>query len=241
MRKIAVFAEGQTELVFVRALILNLIDCSKLSFECFELLRHSLSPQPYSYSSPNPEVHFMIIQVHGDEGVASSIKEREKGLIERGYDVIYGIRDMYSEAYRMRSPCVIDNNLTREFTGSLLAVIQHMNYPQKIKVFWAIMEIEAWFLGMYNIFSKIDPKLTLANINSSLGIDLIHIDPEKEFYKPAKQICDIFALCGKTYDKKLRDIENITSVMDVTDFNDAMKNNRCACFSDFYNEINSYS
>ena len=104
MRKVAVFTEGQSELVFVRHLLLRVADPSKLSFECHELLAGRLSPVPYRYCGANPEVHFMIVNVHCDEGVLSSIRQREKGLIEKsGYEGILGLRDMYSAAYTRRS------------------------------------------------------------------------------------------------------------------------------------------
>jgi len=84
MKRIAIFTEGQTELIFIREFLFRIVDPSKLRIECFELLAHTLSSVPFSYSSPAPEVYFLIIDAHGDDGVLSAIREREKQLIEKG-------------------------------------------------------------------------------------------------------------------------------------------------------------
>ena len=102
MRRVAIFTEGQTELIFVREFLFRLVDPSKLSLECYELLAHNLSYVPFPYSSPSPEVHFLIIDAHGDKGVLSAIREREKKLIDSGFAKIIGLRDMYCRAYAER-------------------------------------------------------------------------------------------------------------------------------------------
>lgn len=242
MRKVAIFAEGQTELIFARDFLLRLIDPSKLSLECWELLAHKLSRVPYLYSCPNPEMHFMIINVHGDEGVLSSIWEREKSLIEKsGYEMIIGLRDMYSEAYKKLSRGVINDDISNQFIQSHNSTIQKMTYQDRIKLYFAIMEIEAWFLAMYNIFQRIDSALTVEYIEEKLGFDLRRIDPQEEFFKPSNQVRDVLLLSGRQYDKKESDIENITSKMILADFDNAVENNRCECFDTFYQELRAYN
>lgn len=243
MRKVAIFAEGQTELIFVREFLLRLIDPSKLSLECYELLAHNkLSSVPFSYSSPSPEVHFMIIDTHGDEGVLSSISEREKNLIEKGgYEKIIGLRDMYSKAYRKLSPGIINDNVSSQFVQSHNSTIQKMTYHDRIKLYFAIMEIEAWFLAMYDIFQRIDSLLTVEYIEEKLRFNLREVDPQKEFYRPSNQVRDVFLLGERQYDKKKSEIENITSRMVLGDFDNAKENNRCSCFDAFYQEMRGYS
>lgn len=237
-KRIAVFAEGQTELIFIRDLLLRVLDPSRLSFECCELLAHNLCPVPYEYPNPSADIHFMIINVHGDEGVLSSIKEREKNLIEkRGYDRIIGIRDMYSEAYVNLSPNIIDEVVSNQFIVNHNRTIDNMTYSDRIKLYFAIMEVEAWFLGMYNLFGKIDPMLTLAHIKKNLNIDLQTVDPQREFYKPSEQVHSILELSGRAYRKKEDEIECICSRMTIEDFDDARENGRCKCFDGFYQEV----
>ncbi len=242
MKRIAIFAEGQTELIFIRNFLLKVLDPSKLSFECHELLHHQQSTVPYQYPNPNADIHFLILDVHGDEGVMSSIKEREKNLVEKnGYERIIGLRDMYSAEYARRSPRVIHDRISDMIIQGHNQTIGDMTYSDRIKFHFAIMEIEAWFLGMYNLFQKIDSLLTVEYIKQNLGIDLKSADPQKEFYRPSDQVRSIFQLCGREYKKKQGEIEGICKNIDSSDLDAARENGRCACFDDFYKEITSYS
>lgn len=220
---------------------MRLIDNSKLSFECSELLAHKESPVPYKHICPDPQIYFCIINVHGEEGVLSSIREREKQLISVGYDEIIGLRDMYSETYLKLSPKRINDVVTNRIISSHWSTIQKMTNWNKIKLYFAIMEIEAWFLGMCNLFQKIDPILTVEFIKQKLNIDLKTVDPQKEFYKPSDQLDSIYALCGRKYGKKRNEIENICSKMQIEDYCDAKESARCKCFDDFYQEISSHN
>ena len=238
MKRIAIFAEGQTELIFIRNLLLKVLNPSKLSFECFELISHKQSTIPYQYPNPSADIHFLILNVHGDEGVLSSIKEREKNLIEKsGYERIIGLRDMYSGEYVKRSPGVINDQISNIIIQRHNQTIGDMTHFDRIKLYFAIMEIEAWFLGMYNLFSKIDSVLTVEYIKDKLGIDLTNSDPQKEYYRPSNQVNSIFQLCGREYKKKQGEIECICSNIDSSDLDAARENSRCACFDDFYKEL----
>ncbi len=183
----------------------------------------------------------MIINVGGDERVISSIRDREKRLIgEGGYEKIIGLRDMYSGAYEKLSPGAINDDISNQFIQSHNAIIQTMTYRDRIKLYFAIMEIEAWFLAMYNIFQRIDSVLTVEYIEEKLGFDLRRIDPQEEFFKPSNQVRGVFLLSRRHYKKKESDTENICSKMVPADFDNARENNRCECFNAFYQEIMTY-
>jgi hypothetical protein len=242
LKRIAIFAEGQTEIIFIRNLLLRVLDPSKLSFECYELLAHKESNVPYRYPNPSADIHFLILDVHGDGGVMSSIKDREKNLIEkRGYERIIGLRDMYSAEYVKYSPGVVNDEISKMMIQRYNQTIGDMTYSDRIKFYFAIMEVEAWFLGMHTLFQKIDSVLTIEYIKQKLKIDLKTADPQKEFYRPSDQVRSILQLCGREYKKKQGEIESICSNIDSSDLDAARENNRCACFDDFYKEITSYS
>lgn len=238
MKRIAIFAEGHTELIFIRNLLLRVVDPSKLSFECCELISENMSHVPYRQSSLNPETHFLIVTVGGDEKVVSAIRDREKDLVERGgYDRIIGLRDMYCDAYTKRSPGRIDDQISNLMIQRQSQTIRNMRHSDIIKLFFAIMEIEAWFLGMYDLFRKNESVLTVGYIKEKLGIDLMTTDPQKEFYRPSDQVNSIFQLCGRDYKKRQDEVESICSRMDSSDFEAARENGRCSCFNDFYEEL----
>jgi hypothetical protein len=238
LRKIAIFTEGQTELIFIRNFLLRIMDPAKISFVCFELLAHQQFPVPFKYENAHSEVHFLILNVHGDEGVLSSIKERETNLFEKGgYDLVIGLRDMYSEEYFKRSQGIISEQISSLFIRQYDQTIVNMKHFDKIRFFFAIMEIEAWFLGMYTLFCKIAPLLTVSFIKEQTSIDLKTTDPQKSFFQPSKQLDQIFQLCGREYKKKQGEVENICGKIDPSDINAACENSRCTSLNKFYQEL----
>lgn len=242
MTKIAIFVEGQSELIFVRTLLLTVINNAKLSFECVKLNKGGRQDTvPYKYSPPNPDVFFLIIDVGNDERVLSAIKEREKTLFENGYKKVLGLRDMYSRMYYERSPGIIRDSLTKDFIKAAQTIIDTMSSPDAVILYFAIMELEAWFLAMYSLFQKINATLSVQNIEQQLGYNLCNIDPQKQFYKPYLEMNRIFGLIGSSYRKSKDELESICSSMEPTDFNNAMENDRCSAFKAFYQEITAWN
>ena len=111
MIKIAIFAEGQTEQVFIRYLLSEIIGYSHLSFNCQKLYGNCVQDVPYQYTNKNAKFHFLIINACGDEKVLSAIVERIDKLRTLGYEKFIGIRDMYCDTYQKRSPDKIDEAL----------------------------------------------------------------------------------------------------------------------------------
>ena len=147
MKRIAIFVEGQSELIFIRNLLLVIIDNLKLSFECLKLHGEKQEPAPYKYSPPTAAVYFLIINVGGDTKVGSAIKEKGKKLFDSGYDEIIGLRDMYCEAYQKRSPDNIDDKLSQSLIEGVNKIIQTLVNAEKITIYFSIMEIESWILS----------------------------------------------------------------------------------------------
>ena len=238
MKKIAIFTEGQTEAIFVRELLLRIVNASKMRLQCVELLAHTLSGAYYEHRCPDPEIYFLIIDVHGDEGVVSSIKDREVTILEtQGFEQIIGLRDMYCDIYNKLSPGTINQLVSDAIKNGCRSTIDQLNNADRIKLFFAVMEIEAWFLAMYNLFEKIDSLLTKEYINANIGYNLEIIDPQTEFFKPTDKVKDIMNLCGQRYRKTKSEIERIAHRMSIDDLDDARENGRCDCFDGFYNEI----
>jgi hypothetical protein len=237
MKKIAIFTEGQSEQIFVRHFLTLVFGWENLSFECFKLYRDRMDPVPFKHPNENAEMYFLILNIGNDEKVLTAVKEREKGLIQKGYEKIISLRDMYSQEYSKRSGRVIDENVTREFIDGANIVIRSMSDPSKIKMHFAIMELEAWFLGMYNIFERVKPELNIAYIEEELGFNLVVIDPQTEFFKPANEVDKIFKLVGLQYQKTEHEVESLCSEMNTNDFSNALENGRCISFKDFYDGI----
>ncbi len=232
MRKVAIFTEGHSELIFVRHLLHLLFGYESLSFECFKLHAHDLQEQPYGYSPPDPDFYFLLVNVGNDSRVVSAIRDREAGLFSEGYEHIIGLRDMYSEEYCDRSQ-VRDDTVIQEFANSQNAVIAKLGCPDKIQIHFAIMEFEAWLLAMYDLFQKIDRLLTVEHIDVELGFDLRNIDPEREFFHPTIQFGQILNLVGRRYGKSEDQLEGIVSKIVPEDLQMAVENHRCMTLASF--------
>jgi hypothetical protein len=237
MRKFAVFVEGQTELIAVRELLLRKFDYF-VSIECRTLFKNGeLRKTPYDFDNPNAPFHFQIINVGNDNAVLSRILKREKFMWSAGYERIIGLRDMYSRAYRDFSP-KIDYKINQQFIdGANETIKKQSQCPEKIIMCFAIMEIEAWFLGMYQIFERIDTRLTVEYIKTQIGIDLKNLNPEIEFFHPANQIEEIYKIAGLSYDKKRGDIEAIAKHLTLEYLTDLINSGKCHSFHQFYRAL----
>lgn len=240
MTKVAIFTEGQSEQIFIRHVLLQTMDCSKVSFKCLRLYAGEMIPARFDYPNPHAEISFLIVNVGQDEKVLSAIKEREKDLIKKGFERIIGLRDMYSEEYSKRSPNEIKDSVTRSFINGWNSTIQNMSDSSKIRMHIAIMELEAWFLGIYDTFKRINSILTVEYIANQLGFNLADIDPQTEFFKPAEEVDRIFKLVGLQYKKKEHDVESICSKINSENLYNAFENGRCSRFKDFYEELLGY-
>ena len=239
INKIAVFVEGQGELIFFRKMILHLLSDINIpfSFECLKLNSGDFCDVPYKQNNPEAIVHFMIINVGNDERVLTVIKEREENLLQNGYSKIIGLRDMYSKAYRKKSLGIINENVNNQFIKSVESIIQLMSDPEKVSFYFSIMEIEAWWLSMYSIFVKINELLTVDYINENLGFRLDILDPEKEFFHPATVLTQVLNLIEIPYKKKLHDVELIINCIDIIDIKKVLTSGKCNSFKLFIDEI----
>jgi hypothetical protein len=135
-----------------------------------------------------------------------------------GYDKIIGLRDMYSKEYREMST-VIDPNVNQAFINARIEVINdRAKQPDKIQICFAIMETEAWFLGLSEIFELIDERLTNTFIHENTGKDLELIDPETDIFHPTVLLDNIYNLVEQKYRKQEGDIEALAKLIDRADF-----------------------
>jgi hypothetical protein len=239
MKRIAVFTEGQTELVFVRNLVGVIHGYENICFTCMNLHAESLREVPYKHTCPNPKVEYLIVNVAGDSKVLSAITEREEKLIDEGYDEVIGLRDMYCEEY-VNSSSTIDPNLNQSFISNHHETINTLANADKIRFFFAIMEIESWILAMYTLLEKYNPALTKEYIIQCLNIDLENIDPEEVFFHPTLTMMDIFAITGDNYDKSKDVSEAIFHNLTTDDLGVGTEGARCECLSLFLECLRSH-
>lgn len=241
MRKIAIFVEGQTELIFVREYLLKIHDYQGIRIGCYTLFTDTaLLPAEYDFGPLDAPIYFQIMNVGMDGNVLSRILSREKFLIHQGFSLIVGLRDMYSKDYRSSCPSAsIDGELNRKFKAGTNATIQSKAAdPTRIHFQFAIMETEAWLLGEPIIFERINPLLTVEYISASTGFDLAESDPETTIYHPAKFLDQIMRLNGGSgYDKSKGEVNSIVSHIFKEDIHALIDSGKCASFVEFHRAL----
>jgi hypothetical protein len=239
MKKIAIFVEGQTELIFVREYLLKQFEYQDIDLECRNLFRDE-KIQSAKYDFPNTEAkfHFQIINVGSDTSVLQRILKREQLLWNAGYERIIGLRDMYSSDYieAMKQPREIKPELNRKFIeGTNKTLEQKAIKPQNIKFHFAIMELEAWFLGITKLWEH--KGINNQIITEKLGFDLSGIDPETTFLHPAETIKDILKIINEPYRKQASEVESLVSYIEKQDFEDLQNSQKCTSFREFTSNL----
>lgn len=239
MRKVAVFVEGQAELILVRELLLCMYDYQQVGIECYMLRSGEYTSVPYLYGSRNESHFYMLVNVGNDSSVLSQMKKRAERLFREGFCKIIGLRDMYSEQYRN---LVFERKINAEINACFIdahrAQIERMPSSEKISFFFAIMEIEAWLLGMKEVFTRMDARLTVDYIKEQLHIDLEHADPETTYFHPAKHLGEILHLAGRHYNKHESEISSLINLLSRSDY-EALYHDptRCSTFTAFVTEL----
>jgi hypothetical protein len=238
MRKFVIFTEGQSELILVRRLIPLLFGWGSIQYECVKLIGDATRPVNHKFSSANPELYFLILNVENDSRVLSEIYHREEKLFNEGYEAVIGLRDMYCKEYEDLTN-KIDNIISNKFIQKHQSIINGMSHPEQIYIFFEIMEFEAWILSMFTLLPKVDNRLTISYIEDNYHVNLRDIDPETAFFHPANKLQDIFNLVGIKYNKSESIIESILSRIDCDDLLYATENGRCHSLQLFLEKLES--
>ena len=242
MVKTAIFVEGQTELIFVREFLLRYFEYQDISLQCFSLVSGgSMENVPYDFPLTGAKFYFQIINVGNDRAVLSNLLKREKSIWDKGFHRIIGLRDMYSAEYRKAAKNrAINPDVSAKFiAGHQDEIHGSASRPGDVFFRFAIMETEAWLLGLQQVFEMVDERLTAAFIQQNLGFDLESIDPEVEFFHPASVVEQIFGLADRAYRKKEGDVEAVVSGLGKADYQSLLNSHKCASFRRFFEAIPS--
>ena len=234
--KIAVYVEGQTELIFVREFLRKWFDYdpSQVGFRCYEL--RSIEPgypTEYSFGDENAVRFYTIVNVGCDTRVLSKALDNAPKYQNLGYDRMVVLRDMYSDEYKkLLAGHVIDSALNARFMTGARKTISNKGFDGFIHSHFAIMEVEAWFLGMGWYFEKEHSSLTQDNLLSELDFNLGD-DPEEKEFHPAARLKKIYNHIGKDYDKHAHEVNSIMSKIEKGDFEMLLALGKCESFRRF--------
>lgn len=198
-RKIAIFVEGQAEYIFVRDFLCCWYEynADKAGIECPALRADKFNKIPYPFGSRESENFYQIVNVGNDRSVMSKMIKESERLSNAGFHLIVGLSDMYGDDYhKVSRNRTINEEINIRFMQARQDSIEHSSQKDKLRFHFAIMEVEAWILGMYEALQKINSKLTPELITAELHIDIM-ADPEKTHYHPALILDNVYRLVGK--------------------------------------------
>lgn len=228
MRKVALFVEGLAEQVFVRDFLIKWYDwdINKVGLACYKLHAGNEYEAPYQHGTVDSEIYFQIFNVGNDSSVLSVMLDRADRLHNAGYSLVVGLRDMFSKVYHQKTfqknnERIIDPELNERFIQSAKEEIEASSKPLKLQMHYAIMEVEAWLLGMPKFMEH------LQDIN----------DPETDIYHPAEKLKELMEAMGSGYDKHSKDIEGIIGNLDKKDYLALYESGRCQSFRKFVDAL----
>ncbi|WP_297057596.1 DUF4276 family protein [uncultured Duncaniella sp.] len=240
-RKIAVYVEGDTELIFVREFLLKWFgyDGTAVGFRCYNLrdAEPPGHPTEYTYGADDPERFYEIVNVGNDTSVLSKVLKNAERYRNLDFERVVALRDMYCDNYhKLTYGRTINQELNTRFIEGAAKSIADKGFSGFVMCHFAIMEVEAWVLGMGWYLERMDQSLTQQHLLDSLGLDL-EADPETTEYHPADRLNDIYGLIGTSYGKHHTQANSIMGLLDKDDFMMLMSLGKCSSFSRFASSL----
>jgi hypothetical protein len=210
MPKLAIFVEGQTELLFLRRLLGYLASRREIYVDERELRgKRGVRLLKFVHHRPRPEppppFWVMVCNCGGDSTVVSDMLEQAPSLAAHGYGQIIGLRDVYPLPYARVSH--LEDTLERTLRRAGFAAP-----PMAIAL--AAMELEAWFIAEWHHFAILDPDLTPEKIQEEMGFDP-RTDSVERIPHPADFLRQIYRLVGLSYHKRRNEVAEITRALDL--------------------------
>ena len=198
IRKIAIFVEGWTELLFVEKLLEELAGLHKVLIEKQQIKGGNKVPRhivTVDAARPQTNERFFVLLVDcgGDHQVAGRIKEEHERLNNAGYQKIIGLRDIRPQ-FTAADVGKLEINMRKYIKTSLIPV----------QFVLAMLEIEAWFLAEHTHFERVDPSLGLDVVRNALGFDP-SVENVGTRAVPSADLQTVYQLAGKSYAKPATD------------------------------------
>jgi hypothetical protein len=227
MKKIALFVEGQTEQIFIKKLIEQLVTPSKVTVNTRKLTGGKKSSRKIIFLTTQPpsistDYYFEIYDCGNDSKVKDDIIENLPSLQKNGFSMIIGLRDVY--------PYKIADLRKYLFVG-----LPQGSIPTHIVL--AVNEVEGWFLAEENHYFKIDKRLTLTAVNTIAKID-VSKDSTEIIPHPSETLQCIYNTVNVGYTKRKQQVNRVVNALDYVNLyvNVGQRNNS---FSELLTHLDS--
>ncbi len=204
-RKIAFVVEGQTELQFVRELLVSCAAENQLHIKSVVASGGRGGPRTLvevTAESDRGQPYFALIYCSAtDSRVASDVLDNYEGWRRKGFVGIVSLRDLYpllaADAPRVR----------RQMTFG------QKTKPIRIVNVLSIAEVEAWFLAETTHYARIHSGLSAQSAAATLSFDAAVEDVEARLH-PSQDLHDVYATVGLAYSKRRNAIARTVAAID---------------------------
>lgn len=214
MHKLAIFAEGYTEVLLVQRLLEEIADKDNIVIKQIKIrggrnIKRSVTTIVAAKPATNQNFHVLLIDCEGENQVKTRILEEHQNLTNSGYYKILGIRDVSPNFSLGDIP-----NLMRGLKYKIKTALTPVEFVL------ATMEVEAWFLAEHTHYKKINPLITVGSVITNLGFN-----PNTEDMtirpNPANDLNNVYALAAKAY---IKGHGQTVDVLDIPDMYINLKN-----------------
>ena len=214
MKKIAFYVEGQTELVFINKLLIEIAGQKNIQIKLQQFQGNGRPPiniyPRTSAQSQNPKHFAYVFDCKGEGGVATRILQDYSNLMAQGYCEVIGLRDLFpltlSELSRLQQG--LNNGIMRNGRQITLPL------PTNSSITVAVREVEDWFLAECNHYACIDANLTHAFIVAKAGFDPCIDDLTIRNGSAADDLKTIYQLVGKSWTKTFEQVDRTIECLD---------------------------
>lgn len=235
--KFAVYVEGQAEMLFVVDVLQKYsgYESEQVGFNCINLYADQYEKLDYpQQGSLDSAFYYQIVNVNNDMGVITKLNHDIPRLLEQGFQIVIGLKDVYGEAYgQLCKNTVVDRKAVEQ-----LYAIQSKNINSSngdVRLHFAVMEYEAWMLALIGRYIELKGG-TIQEVEQELSIDLSQ-DFEQTTYHPAKKVKEVFKLLGEKYGKHEGEERSFLSSLTKDDFEALRTSGRCVSFAKFLDSL----
>lgn len=235
--KYAVYVEGQAEMLFVADVLQKYSDYnpSVIGIKCINLVADVYKDLNFpQQGNMDAENYYQIVNVNNDDRIISKLNNDIPNLLNQGFQIVIGLKDVYSKAYEQlcKSPSVnrqIIENLYRIQTC-------HINTrASDFRLHYSIMEFESWMLALIGNYIEKKGK-SIVEVENELSFDLSQ-DFECLLYHPTPKVEDVYRVLGDTYGKHEGELLSFLSSLGKEDYERLRHSGRCASFSKFMDSL----
>lgn len=229
MKRIAIFTEGESDMLFSSYLLKVIYGLDGVLIRYVKFTSDKTYEENYIRQEGYGDIslEFVLLNLGNDKRVVNKLRENGASMLEKGYDSVIGLRDLGSQEYDTLAKGKIDDAITKRMINDIRGVLG------TLEIFFAVMELEAWYLALTDCLVR--SGYNLDDINGKLGVVLTDVDPESDFYNP-KSIISSF----ESNFNEIKFAHKIGSKVNSTNLDSIENGEKVVYFAEYIRKLKSY-